>query len=256
MKPWQIVGLMTLPVILFAAFWIYHTEKERNAPVNVHPAYEKKALTADETVVPRKLFIDSVPSAKALIGKPVWLQSGYQLNYFPYKAGHIDFAHEIGFLPAAQELDVKGIEKVATPASFKTRLGRGNENIFMIFAFPESGPGTKPDAKGEYAAPFGTVGGEGLQPRESRYYFDDLLYYDDPHKLYSFWPADVWKTIDAHEAKAGMSEMQTTMSLGQIQESGSKELGNRTVEYTYGDHADKKASVTFVNDKATTVKAE
>lgn len=248
MKPWQIVGLMTLPIVLFGAFWIYHTEKVRNAPVTIPGQKVQRNLTQDETVVARKMFIDSVPSAKALDGKTVWLQAGYQVDYYPFHAGRIDFAHPLGVLPGIQPVVVKNVLLQSAPASFKSRLGRGDRNIFMVFA--------KPGSSEEYAATMGIVGGAGQATNASHYYFDDLLYYDDPHQMYKFWPADVWKAVDAHEAKAGMNEMQTTMSLGQIQESGSKEYGNRTVHYTYGDHNDKTASVTFVNDKATTVKAE
>jgi hypothetical protein len=248
MKPWQIIALMTLPVLLIGGLYLYHVEQVRNAPVTVHPAYVKRNLTDDETVVPKKLFIDSVPSAKVLVGKPVWLQAGYQVDYYPYRAGRIDFAKPLGVLPGMQECIVKNVLLQATPANFTSRLGRGNRNIFMIF--------TEPGSPDEYAATMGIVGGPGMSTNESRYYFDDLLYYDDPHQLYHFWPADVWKAVDAHQVIPGMNELQTTMSLGQIQDSDSKSYGDRTVHFHYGARNEKTASVTFVGNKATTVKAQ
>lgn len=247
MKPWQIISLMTLPVVLFAAFWIWHTESVRNAPVKVATAPERPKLTEDQTVIPRKLFIDSMKSAQVLVGKPVWLQAGYQVEYFPYKAQRIDFAHQAGVLPGAQQLDVKAIVEEATPSSFKTRLGRGEKNVFIIF--------TEPGSVDEYAAPMGTIGGPYMEGGASKYYFDDLLYYDDPHQLYHFWPADVWKAVDAHRVIKGMNELQTTMSLGQIQDSGSSDYGNRTVHFSYGEHNEKSASVKFEGNKATDIKA-
>ena len=249
MKQWQIIGLMTLPVILFAAFYIWHTEQERNAPIATHKAPER-LITQDETVIPKKLFIDSVPSAKVLIGKPVWMQAGYQVEYFPYRAKHIDFAHQVGVLPGVEALTIKDVIEQTTPASFTSRIGRGDKNVFMIFTEPGK-PGANDD---EYAAPMGTIGGPYATTGESKYYFDDLLYYDDPHQLYKFWPADVWKAVDAHQVIPGMNELQATMSLGQIQDSGSSNYGNRTVNFNYGEHNEKKASVTFVNNKATEIK--
>ena len=43
----------------------------------------------------------------------------------------------------------------------------------------------------------------------------DLLYYDDPHKLYSYWPGNIWQATDQQQAKPGMSELQTMMAVGQ-----------------------------------------
>jgi hypothetical protein len=238
---------MTLPVLMIAAIWIWHIEQERKTAANLPNAVVERPLTDEETVVPRKLFIDSLKSAQDLVGKPVWLQAGYQVEYFPYKAKHIDFAHQVGVLPGVQELDIKAVIEQATPPSFTTRLGRGSKNIFAIFT--ESG---NPD---EFAAPMGTVGGPFLEPGETKYYFDDLLFYDDPHQLYHFFPANVWKAIDAHQVIPGMSEIQTTMSLGQIQQSDSSDYGNRTVHFNYGQHNEKQASVTFEKNKATQIKA-
>jgi hypothetical protein len=237
-KTWQILGLMTLPVLLFAAIWIWHTESERNAPVKNPNALVQRNLTDEDTVVPRKLLIDSLPSAQVLVGKPAWLQAGYQVEYFPYKAKHIDFAHQVGVLPSIQRIDIKAVTEQATPPSFSTRLGRGSKNIFIVF--------TEPGNDAEFAAPMGTIGGP---------FLDDLLYYDDPHQLYHFWPANVWKAIDAHQVIPGMNEIETTMSLGQIQSTGSTDFGNRTVRYTYGEHNEKQATVSFENNKATEIKA-
>ena len=150
-------------------------------------------------------------------------------------------------MPTVEELTVKDVIEQAAPASFTSRIGRGDRNIFMIF--------TEPGRTDEYAAPMGTVGGPYATTGESKYYFEDLLYYDDPHQLYNYWPADIWKAIDAHQVIAGMNELQTTMALGQIQQSGSSSYGNRTVHFTYGEHNEKQASVTFVDNKATEIKA-
>jgi len=248
LKPWQIVALMTLPVLLIAGIYLWHIEQVRNAPVKLANAPERRKLTDDDTVIPKKLFIDSMQSAQVLVGKPAWLQAGYQVEYFPCNGRHIDFAHQVGVLPGIQRIDIQAVVQQSTPSTFKTRLGRGDRNVFVVF--------TEPGNSLEFAAPMGTIGGPYLGTGESKYYFDDLLYYDDPHQLYHFWPTEVWKAIDAHTVIPGMSELQTTMSLGQIQDSGSSDYGNRTVHFNYGLHNEKSASVTFVNNKATEIKAD
>ena len=80
-----------------------------------------------------------------------------------------------------------------------------------------------------------------------------MLYYDDPHQMYNFWPASLWQTIDAHQPKAGMTELETAMALGVMQQSDSSNYGNRTVYYDAGG---KRWAVTFENDKAIQVQQQ
>ncbi len=89
-----------------------------------------------------------------------------------------------------------------------------------------------------------------MQGSDSTWYCDNVLYYDDPHQMYNFWPADLWKAVDAHQPKQGMTELETAMALGVMQQSNSSDLGNRTVYYNAGP---KRWAVTFENDKATVV---
>jgi hypothetical protein len=105
---------------------------------------------------------------------------------------------------------------------------------------------TLPNEKQEYATPVGAMEGS-----EEQYYSDLLFFYDDPHSIYTHWPADVWTAVEAHQAKPGMNELQTRLALGQkIQTDNPKTEGNRTVTY---DLNGKKWTVTFVHDRATKV---
>jgi hypothetical protein len=238
MKTWQAIGLVTLLVLAIAGIRIYFIWRERNAPdVNTKPQVAERKLSADDVVLPRKLYIDDLKSAKALDGKTVWVQSGFTLDYYPYAAHHVEFAHPAGVLPSVEPLQIEDIITEKAPANLATRVPLGDKQVFAVFEEPD-------DAK-EYATAIGYIQGD-----DSKYYCDDIFYYDDPHVMYKFWPADVWQTIDQHKAKAGMSELQTAMSLGMIQQSESSDIGNRTVDYDAGD---KKWAVTFQNDKATTV---
>jgi hypothetical protein len=240
MKNWQKIGLLTLVVLLIGGVRIFFLWQDRHAPVAQAPARVERQLTADDVVQTRKLYIDDLKSAKDLIGKTVWIQSGYELEYYPYAAGRVDFAHKTGVLPSVQALAIKNIVTQKAPATLASHVPLGDKQVLAVFTLPG-------DAK-QYATAIGF-----LQGSDSTYYCDQIFYYDDPHAMYKHWPADVWQAIDQHQPKAGMSELQTAMALGVIQQSDSSSYGSRTVHYDAGG---KKWSVSFMNDKATDVKQE
>jgi hypothetical protein len=67
----------------------------------------------------------------------------------------------------------------------------------------------------------------------------------------------VWQAVAQHTARQGMSELQTTMALGNLQQSDSKDLGNRTVKYTTVDQGQTHHfSVSFAGNKATSVSSQ
>jgi len=236
MKTWQKLALIVVPAILIAAIGIWRINVARNKPTVV-PQQQETHLSDEQMVQPRKLFIDDLKSAKDLIGKPVWVQAGYEMDYYPYAAHHVDFAHKAGVLPSVQRLDIQDIVVEKVPASVESRIARGTGQAFAVFTMPG-------EAK-EYATAVGT-----LQGNDSTWYCDNVLYYDDPHQMYNFWPKDLWAAIDAHQPKTGMTELETAMALGVMQQSDSSDYGNRTVDYNAGG---KHWAVTFENDKATQV---
>jgi hypothetical protein len=238
MKPWKVVALLSLPMLLFAAWRIWSIYKERHAPVAVKQQPAERQITQDDLVRPRKLYTESLKSAKHdLKGQTVWMQAGYQLEYYPYRGGAVVFSQKKGPLPSNQELQIQDIVEVPTPTNWLSRIPRGSKNIFLVVRMPGD--------KAEYAVPMGEV-----NDGNEKFRMDDLLYYDDPHKLYPYWPANIWQAIDHHQVILGMSELQTMMSVGQVQESGSTNYGTRSVTYTAGDRT---VTVTFVGDKATEV---
>lgn len=240
MQTWKKIALIIVPALLILAIGIWRIQVARNRPVAVQPRYQERPLTQDEMVQPRKLYIDSVSSARDLIGKPVWIQAGYELDYYPYADHHVEFAHKAGVLPSVQRLDIRDIVTEKVPAGIPLRVPRGDKQAFAVFTMPG-------DSK-EYATAIGTI-----QGNDSTWYCDNVFYYDDPHQMYKFWPADVWQAIDQHQPKAGMSELQVAMALGVMQQSDSSDYGNRTVYYDAGG---KKWSVTYENDKATQVQQQ
>jgi hypothetical protein len=240
MKTWQKVALIVFIPVAVLAIGILIINHKRSEPGVVPQHQTERALTQDEMVQPRKLFIDDLKSARDLIGKPVWVQSGYAMDYYPYAAHHIDFARKAGALPGADRLDVKDVITEKLPADVVTRIPRGDKQAFIVFTLPG-------DDK-EYATAVGYIQGS-----DSTYYCDNVFYYDDPRTMYNFWTAPVWQAIDQHKAISGMNELQAAMALGILQQSDSSDYGNRTVQYDAdGTHW----SVTFENDKATQIQQQ
>ena len=170
MKTWQKVGLATLLVLAIFSIRIYFVWKERHEPIVQKAQPQQRMLTDDDIVQPRKLYIDDLKSAKTLIGKTIWIQAGYELDYFPYVGRSINFAHKAGPLPSVQTLEVKDIVVAKAPASVASRIPQGDKQIYAVFEMPG-------DTK-QYATAIGSMQGD-----DSTYYCDQIFYYDDPHQL-------------------------------------------------------------------------
>lgn len=240
MKSWKIVSLVTLVVLIIFAIRVYFIWRERHEAMAVPSRAAEPQLTQDQMILPRKMYIHDLDDAKALAGKNVWIQAGYSLDYYPYADHRVDFAHKAGVLPSVQKLAIESIVPEKVPSDFASRMPHGDKQAFAVFKLPN-------DPK-EYATGIGF-----LQGSDWTFYCDDIFYYDDPHTMYNFWGPKVWAAIDAHHPIPGMNELQTAMALGVIQQSESSDIGNRTVDYQAGLQ---KWSVTFSNDKATTIKQE
>jgi hypothetical protein len=215
---------------------IYHERQEANAPVEQQATH----TMPDELVFLKQMRPDSLKDMKDLVGKPLWVSAGGQINYYPYAAHSAQYNKIAGTLLGAEKITVKDAFEQVAPKSALLRIPRGDKQVLL--AFTKDGDATV------YAAPVG-------YKDQGRYtfYTDEVFFYDDPHTLYSHWGADTWKAVDAHRAALGMSEHQVQMALGQVSKSVSKDVGNRTVIY---DNLGKPFEVTFDHDKATKIVAE
>jgi hypothetical protein len=243
MKNWQIIGAITLLVLAIASWRILSYEHERNAPGVAVNKHAQRQVSEDQLVFVRGMLIDSMKSARVLNGKSVWMKTGYTVVYYPYRTGRIVFGQPTGWLPPTQQLQVKDFVEVTTPPDWASSIPRGPKNAFVVF--------TEPDRSGEFAAPVASLGGA-----NSNWACDDIFFYQDPKSLYH-WPADMWQAVSQHTAKQGMSEFQTTMALGNLQQSDSKNYGNRIVKYVTADQGQTRHfSVAFSGDKATSVSSQ
>jgi len=213
-----------------AAYIVY---SRRTAMKDEAKPKPETALKADYYVTPKKLHAYDLRSARQLTEQAVWVKVGYQLTYYPYdrERHKTDFGHEAGTLLPLQKLAIQDVVTDVSP------LAPGIKQVMACFSLEGK----------TYAAPIGAVKGG-----DFKIYTDEIFFIEDPHDLYKYWPADVWKEIDAHEVQAGMSELQASFAIGMGVAAGSGEYGSRTLRYPNGG---KPLAIRFENDKAVEIKA-
>ncbi|MGA9528049.1 MAG: hypothetical protein WBS24_08040 [Terriglobales bacterium] len=230
-KKLQIILLLGIAIAgARAAYIVYERHEVMKADTAPKPA---SPLKADYYVTPKKLHPYDLKSARELTRQPVWAKVGGQLTYYPWeRAQHrTDWSHEAGTLSSLQELEITDVVTDAPPKA------GGSKQVMALF-----------DLDGKpYAAPIGIV-----KDGDFKVYSDDIFFIEDPRELYKFWPADVWKAIDAHRVQQGMSELQASFAIGMGVPVGSGDYGWRTLRYA---NDGKPVTITFENDKAVTIKA-
>ena len=229
-KKLQIFLLFAIVVAAGRAGYIvydrYQERKEDQKPK------QEVTLKADYYISPKKLHPYDLKSARELTKQPVWVRAGYYHTYYPYDAARhkTNFAHEAGTLLPLQKLQIQDVVTDVSPEA------PGAKQVLARFEI---------DSKA-YVVPIGVEKGADI-----KIYSDDIFFIEDPHDLYKHWPAEVWQAINAHEAHAGMNELQTSLALGVGVPEGSGDYGSRTLHYVNGG---KPMSVTFRGDKAVEVK--
>jgi hypothetical protein len=225
--------------VLVIGLRIYSIYKERKADETVKPVAVAKA-DPDDLVFLKKMRPDSLKDMKDLVGKTVWVSAGGQLDYYPYAGHKANYNKSEGLLLGADPLIIKDVVEQVAPTGVYLRIPRGDKQVLLVFTLPKD-----KDPAAEHAVPVG-------DKDAGTYDFktDEIFFYDDPHKLYSYWTPEQWAAIDAHKVIPGMSERQTQLSLGQVSKSESTDQGNRTVTFDDQGHP---VDVTFVNNKATTI---
>ena len=214
---------------------IYRQRNAPEAPVT-QPAREK--IADDDLVFLKKKRQDKIEDTKELVGQPLWVSAGGQMDYYPAQGKHVDYSKTSGTLLGAQKLEVKGFVEQVAPKSATNRIPGGDRQVLMLFTLPGS---EKPDQV--YGVPVGYN-----EAGQYTFYLDEIFFYDDPHELYKHWGPEIWKAVDSHQVILGMSERQTQLALGQVSKSLSNDYGNRLVVYA---NLGKPIAVTFVKNKAT-----
>jgi len=209
--------------------YILYERHEENLAVTAKPA-DVGYSNPDYYVSPKKLYPFDLKSAKQLTTMPVWVREGYRYTYYPYNAGHVDFGHEAGLLLPIEKLQIKDVVIALAPS------GQNRKQVMAVF---------EKDGK-SYAVPIGFEADD-----QYKIYSDEMFYIEDPHDLYKHWSADTWKSIEQHEVKPGMNEMQAVFALGMgVPDAGSTEE-EKTVHYPNGG---KPLVIDYHNGKAVDIK--
>lgn len=215
------LALATLRVAII--FYGRYTEQP-GAP----QAPPEQLMDPDSYVVPRKLYAYDLKSARELAGRSVWVREGYRSAYLPCEPARLrcDFQHEAGMLGPIQRIEVKDVIRVPSPQA------SGQPQIMVVF-----------EAEGKsFGFSVGSVTGQNY-----KFYIDDMLFLDDPHQLYRHWPAEVWRAVDQHQVRKGMSERQVTFSIGTGYLHGGGQGSTRVLTFPNGG---KPLVVTFEQGRA------
>ncbi len=226
-KTSKIVQIVLLVAILAAGIRSYLYLRERNASMG-ETKKAKIAFNPDYYVTLKKLYPQNLKDAKELTQQPVWVREGYRFAYYPY-AGRTDFAHPAGTLAPIDKLNIKDVVVDRPPDS-------GTEKQVMAI-FEKDGK--------RFAFPIGLD-----KNGDYEIYSDDILFIQDPHQLYKHWPAEVWQSIDAHQMKPGMNELQASFAIGMGRPEGTGMSNPRIVDYPNNGHP---LRVTYTDGKATQV---
>ena len=214
----RLLQFLLLVALVAAGVRLYFIFRERMRPAPAKPKVVARLLNREAYVVPRKLHAYDLASARELTRQPVWVQEGYRFTYYPYDTARrrADFVHEAGLLGPIEELHITNVVAQPTP---------NKPNYHQIAAiFEKSGR--------SYAVPVGTESGGSFQ-----IYADQMFFYEDPHQLYSFWPAKTWEAIRNHEVTLGMNEYQADFAVGMGVPQPQSDPDVKVVKYPNGGHS-------------------
>jgi hypothetical protein len=229
----QIVLALAIAVAAVRTGYILYERHTSNRAETRSPA-AAPPLNPDYYVTPKKLYPYDLKSARQLTEQPVWVKEGYRYFYYPYIRGthRTDFTHEAGLLLPIQRLEIKDVVTDVVPNS------SGQKAVMALF---------EQDGK-TYAFQVGL-----LKDGEYKIYSDEMLYVQDPRELYKHWPADVWQSVEQHQVKPGMNELQADFAIGMGRPDRQDDPSWKTVHYPNGGSP---VTITYHDGKATEIKAE
>jgi hypothetical protein len=204
----QIVVLAFLVLAAIRIATIYRSRHD-TGPIS---GQQSAKLDADMYVTPRKLRAYDLESARQFTKQPVWVKEGYKYTYYPYDPSRkrADFDQEAGTLGPIEKVQVKDlVEQKAPPRAPQEFQGSQGQAIrvrqepgqLVLAVFEKDGK--------QFVVPIGQV-----RAKNYSIYADEIFYIQDPRELYKHWSPEVWQSIEQHQVKPGMNEIQTTFAVG------------------------------------------
>lgn len=212
----QMALLVALGVAgLRAGYIFYQRHEDKVAAEKQKQAQNVGYSNPDYYVVPKKLYPYDLKTAKQLTLQPVWVKEGYRYTYYRYDwaSKRVDFDHEAGLLLPIEKLAIKDV-LTAVPS------GAGQRRQVMA-VFEKEGK--------SYAVPIGFETDE-----QYKIYSDEMFFIEDPRDLYKHWSTDVWQSVEQHEVKPGMNEMQADFAIGMGVPDAGDTSYSKTVRYPNG----------------------
>jgi hypothetical protein len=229
----QLALVAALVLVTARATYIFYERHQDAVAAEKKKAHDIGYANADFYVIPKKLYPYDLKSAKQLTQQPVWIKEGYRYTYYPYDAASkkVDFEHEAGTLLPIEKLAIADVVTAAPK-------GKG-QNKQAVAVFEKDGK--------SYAVPIGYES-DGTY----KFYADEMFYYEDPHELYKHWPADVWQSIDQHQVKEEMTEMEAVFAIGMGVPDAGDTSYEKTVRYPNGG---KPMVIVYHDGKAAEIKS-
>lgn len=229
----QIALLIAMSLAAVRAGWIFYQRHQENRQAESKKQSSSAApLNADYYVIPKRLHAYDLKSARELTKQPVWVKEGYRYTYYPYdKASRrANLAREAGTLLPLQRLEITDVVLAPSPGT------PGQKQLLAVFQ-----EGAK-----SFAFPIGSE-----SAGDYRIYADEMLFIEDPRELYKHWSSEIWQSIERHEVKTGMNELQADFAVGMGVPERSDDPGTKTVKYPNGG---KPLVVTYRDGKAIEIK--
>lgn len=216
--------------------WLQHKRNAEDAPVVTKSTHK---ADPDDSVFLKSEHPMLFQDAKDMKGRTLWVSAGGQMDYYPVKGKTVDYTHPLGVLLGAEKITVTDAVQQVAPKKAAFRIPQGDKQVLLLF--------TKADGATQYAVPVGFK-----QGAEYTFSTDQIFFYEDPRKLFSYWGPDVWKAIDEHRVIVGMTEREAQMALGQVIDPHGETVGERTVDF---DNQGKPVKVDFSGGKATKIQS-
>jgi len=217
---------------LRAGYILYQRHEDYLAAQKQKQAQSVGYSNQDYYINPKKLYPYDIKSAKQLTQQPVWVKEGYRYTYYRYDpAGkQVEFTHDAGLLMPLEKLEIKDVVTASPPVAGQRKQ--------VMAVFEKEGK--------SYAVPIGFEADE-----QYKIYSDEMFFVEDPRDLYKHWPADVWESVERHEVKPGMNELQADFAIGMGVPDAGDTSSEKTVRYPNGG---KPLVIVYHDGKAAEIK--